>query len=242
MPGQLNNPSETGADAIAGPPPPPPYTSLAPSKGKGFYYPGGVGSPGGVCANDCTVVTSCFEDVGPIKGTGPNIISTAVLLNPKGGVTIMADTDGDTVKDMKVDRVSSGTVDIWYNQSNSSCDNLNPKGDPDFAGLPLESIQVNDQGGTNINPNPAPWRPGPKPGATTIDFDGDGCTDEQELDALDFGKCGDDPQNPSDSFSDANTVDLSGIYGILTRVLRSDCTNDQCTAELPGIYFFCRAD
>ena len=241
VPGSLNNPSETGADAIAGPPPPPPYTNLVPQIGRGFYYPGGVGSPGGVCAKDCTVVTSCFQDVGPIKGTGPNIISTAVLLNPKVENSIMADTNGDTVKDTKVDRVSSGTVDIWYNQSNASCDAFAPKGDPDFGGLPLESIQVNDKGGTNINPNPAPWRPGPKPGATTIDFDGDGCTDEAELDPNIFEKCGDDPQNPSDSF-DHNTVDLSGVYDILVTVARSDCTNDQCTAEAPGIYFFCRAD
>ena len=242
VPGSLNNPSETGADALAGPPPPPPYTNLVPQIGRGFYYPGGVGSPGGVCAKDCTVVTSCFQDVGPIKGTGPNIISTAVLLNPKVENSIMADTNGDTVKDTKVDRVSSGTTDIWYNQSNASCDAGTPKGDPDFGGLPLESIQVNDKGGTNINPNPAPWRPGPKPGATTIDFDGDGCTDEEEMDPNLFQKCGDDPQNPSDSFPDANTVDLSGVYDILVTVARSDCTNDQCTAEAPGIYFFCRAD
>ncbi|MCH7580227.1 MAG: hypothetical protein IIB22_08295, partial [Chloroflexi bacterium] len=192
VPGQLNNPSETGADALAGPPPPPPYTSLAPSIGRGFFYPGGVGAPpSALCdTTDCTVVTSCFEDVGPIKGTGPNIISTAVILDPKGEITVQADTDGDTVKDTQVDRVSNGFVDIWYNQSNQSCTDLMPKGEPDFDDLPLQSIQVNDKGGTNVNPNPAPWRPGPKPGATTIDFDGDGCTDEQELDPKAIGKCG----------------------------------------------------
>ncbi|MCH7578877.1 MAG: hypothetical protein IIB22_01385 [Chloroflexi bacterium] len=250
--GQLNNPSETGADTIPGPPPPPPYTSLAPSIGRGFYYPGGVGSPGGVCAKDCTVVTSCFEDVGAIKGTGPNIIATAVLLNPKVENSIMADTDGDTVKDQKVDRVSSGTTDIWYNQSNANCKALITDGNPPDFTLPLISIQVNDKGGTNINPNPAPWRPGPKPGATTIDFDGDGCTDEQELDPKAIGKCGDDPQNPSDSFANPNTVDLSGVYDLLVTVIRGDCVGatsgepavagEKCTANLPGIYFFCRSD
>ena len=240
VPGSLNNPSETGADALAGPPPPPPYTNLAPSIGVGAFYP--AGSPSECGGTPCTIVTSCFEDVGPIKGTGPNIMARAVILDPKGGVTIQADTDGDTVKDTPVDRVSSGTTDIWYNQSNASCDAFAPKGDPDFGGLPLESIQVSDKGGTNINPNPAPWRPGPKPGATVIDFDGDGCTDEQELQGFPPGKCGDDPQNPSDSFSDASTVDLSGVYDLLVRVIRSDCTNDQCTAEAPGVYFFCRSD
>ena len=159
MPGQLNNPSETGADALAGPPPPPPYTSLAPSLGHGLYYPGGTGAPpiAGCGTTDCTVVTVCFEDVGPVKGTGPNIISTAVIFDPKGGVTIQADTDGDTIKDTQVDRVSNGFVNIWYNQNNATCAALTGmKGEPDFANLPLESIQVNDKGGTNINPNPAP--------------------------------------------------------------------------------------
>ncbi len=240
---QLNNPSETGADALAGPPPPPPYTNLVPAIGLGAFYPGGAGAPDGVCgATDCTVVTSCFEDTGPISGTGPNIISRVTLLDPKGGTTIMADTDGDTVKDTQVDRISEGTVDFWYNQNNANCKARTPKGDPTVADLPLQSIQVSDKGGANVNPNPAPWRPGPKPGASVLDFDGDGCTDEQELDPKDPGKCGDDPQNPSDSFSDASTVDLSGVYDILARLVRSDCADAQCTTEVPGIYLYCRAD
>ena len=75
-----------------------------------------------------------------------------------------------------------------------------------------------------------------------IDFDGDGCTDEQELDKLTAGKCGDDPQNPSDSFGDAEAVDLSGIYEMLVRVRRGDCTDDLCTKDEPGFYIFCLAD
>jgi hypothetical protein len=188
------------------------------------------------------VVTTCFEDTGPISGTGPNIIWTAKTLSPKSGGTIQADTDGDTVKDTPVDKVSSGTVDIWYNQSNASCDAaplLAPKGAPDFAGLPLESIHAYDKGGSNPNANPAPWRPAP---GSFTDFDGDGCTDEQELDRYDSTPtCGDDPQNPSDSFDPA-TVDLSGVYEMLVREANGDCTDAQCTAEAPGVYFFCRAD
>ena len=241
---QLNNPSETGADAIAGPPPPPPYTSLEPQTGIGEFYPAGVGAPAfaNCGAIDCIVTRSCFADTGPIKGTGPNIMSITVTFDPNNPVTIQADTDGDTVKDTPVDQVSTGTVDIFYNQNNANCKAGTPKGDPDFNDLPLQSIAAYGKGGNNINPNPAPWRPGSKPGATVLDFDGDGCTDEQELDPNIFDKCGDDPQNPSDSFSDANTVDLSGIYGIAVRVARGDCTNDQCTADAPGIYFYCRAD
>ena len=240
--GQLNNPSETGADVIPGPPPPP-YVTVAPIRGSGFFYPGGAGAPGAVCGTtDCTVVTLCFEDVGPVKGLGPNYIATIVFLDPKGGTTVMADTDGDTIKDTQVDRVSSGTVDLWYNQNNASCKALTPKDDPDFSGLPIQSIQAYDKGGTDVNPNPAPWRPGPKAGATVLDFDGDGCTDEQELDPNDPGKCGDDPQNPSDSFADPNTVDLSGVYDLRVTLARGDCMDDQCTDEAPGSYLRCRSD
>ena len=238
--GSLNNASEPGADALAGPPPPPPYAMSAPSAGLGLFYANGAGVPAGsdCMSTDCTVVTTCFEDTGPIKGTGPNIIWTVTILNPNSGTTVQADTDGDTVKDQQVDRVSSGTVDIWYNQDIVSCDALTTKGDPDFNDLPLESIQAYDGDGMDVNPNPAPWRPGA--GGTVLDFDGDGCTDEQELSGA--AKCGDDPQNPSDSFPDPNTVDLSGVYDILVTVLRSDCTNDQCTGQAPGVYLFCRAD
>ncbi|MCH8008657.1 MAG: hypothetical protein IIC91_07310, partial [Chloroflexi bacterium] len=239
----LINPSQTGADVLPGPPPPPPYTSLVPQIGRGFYYPGGVGEPGDVCGTtDCTVVTSCFEDVGPVAGTGPNIISTAVLLNPKVDNSVMVDTTGDTTKDTKVDRVSSGTVNIWYNQTNTACKALEAKGEPTILDLPLQSIQVNDKGGTNVNPNPVPWRPSSHPGATVLDFDGDGCTDEQELDPNIFEKCGDDPQNPSDSFGAGQ--DLSGVYDILVRVIRGDCVNpcELVTDQQAGIYFFCRAD
>ncbi len=237
--GQLRNPSEPGPDGLAGPPPPPPFTIYAPSEGEGTYY--ASGGPG--CgASACTVVTTCFRTAGPVKGPGPNIIWTATILNPKVGATVQADADGHTVKDTQVDRVSSGTVDIWYNQNKASCDAGTPKGAPNFAGLPLESIQVNDKGGTNVNGNPAPWRPGSKPGATVIDFDGDNCTDEAELAKFTRFNCGDDPQNPSDSFADAGTADLSGVYDILVTVERGDCTSAQCTTEAPGKYFFCRTD
>ena len=235
--GDLHNSSEPGADALAGPPPPPPYTTQAPSKGYGFFYPGGAGSPGGVCGStDCTVVTSCFEEVGSPDDTGPNVIWTTVILDPKAGATVDVDPPGPGPED--VDRVSSGFVDIWYNQSNASCKAGTPKGDPDFDDLPLQSIQAYDKGGSNPNSNPAPWR---RTAVSTLDFDGDGCTDEDELSKASAAKCGDDPQNPFDSF-DPNTVDLSGIYYITTRLVRADCIDDQCTSGAPGIYIYCRAD
>ncbi|MCI0890689.1 MAG: hypothetical protein J4O04_07765, partial [Chloroflexi bacterium] len=111
--------------------------------------------------------------------------------------------------------------------------------------LPLQSIQAYDKDASNPNPKPAPWRSaattGPAGTPNVFDFDGDGCTDEDELSKTNAAKCGDDPQNPFDSF-DPDTVDLSGIYYITTRLVRADCTDDQCTAGVPGIYIYCRAD
>ena len=242
VPGQLQNPTETGPDTIAGPPPPPPYTIQAPQRGRGFFYPGGVGAPGGVCGTtDCSIITACFKETGPIDGTGPNKMVTATTMDPKNPVTVMVDSDGDTIKDTQVDRVASGTLDVWLNQSNASCAALTPKGAPYLSDLPLHSIEAYDKGEVNVNLNPVPWSPSGLPGSTVLDFDGDGCTDEEELNVFGAAKCGDDPQNPSDSF-DPNTVDLSGVYDIQVRVVRGDCTDDQCTAEAPGVYLYCRSD
>jgi len=231
LPGELSVPIESGPDLIAGPPPPPPYTVMPPSKGYGFFYPGGTGEPGDVCGTtDCTVVTTCFEEVGSLKTIGPNIIATAVILEPDSPVTLFG-----------IDRVAEGSVDIWYNQSNASCKAGTPKGTPDFPDLDLFSVETYEKGGSNPNNNGAPWRLA-APGSI-LDFDGDGCSDEAELEEVKSptAKCGDDPQNPFDSF-DPNTEDLSGVYHITTRLARADCTTNQCTAGAPGIYIYCRAD
>jgi len=215
----LSNPSEPGADLVAGPPPPPPYTILAPSKGYGDHFPAGGASCSDVAGDPCVVTASCFEDVGSPAGLGPNIISVASIRTAEATVS-------------GVDEVSTGVVDIYYNQNNTNCKGGSPVGTPDFDNLALFSIDAYDKGGANVNPNPAPWRPAA--GGTTLDFDGDGCSDEDELDKNSTAKCGDDPQNPSDSF-DPNTVDLTGIYDLTTRVIRAD-------DGAPGIYFYCRID
>ena len=234
--GQLQNSSEPGPDELMGPPPPPPYTTQAPSKGYGFLYPAGT-SPDDVCgAVDCTVVTTCFEEVGSPDDTGPNVIWTIVILDPKAGTTVDIDPPGPGPED--VDRVSSGTVDIYYNQNNANCKAGTPKGIPIFDDQELQSIQAYDKGGSNPNSKPAPWR---RTAFSTVDFDGDGCSDEDELSKTSTAKCGDDPQNPFDSF-DPDTVDLSGIYYITTRLIRADCADDQCMGVAPGIYIYCRAD
>ncbi len=234
--GDLQDSSEPGTDELAGPPPPPPYTTQAPSKGYGFLYPAST-SPGDVCgAVPCTIVTSCFEEVGSPDDTGPNVIWRVMILDPGTGTTVDVDPPEPGPED--VDRVSDGTVNIWYNQNNANCKAGTPKGDPTFEDLALQSVQAYDKGGSNQNPNPAPWR---RTAVSTLDFDGDGCTDEDELSKTSAAKCGDDPQNPFDSF-DPDTVDLSGIYYITTRLFRADCTDDQCTGDVPGVYIYCRAD
>ena len=76
----------------------------------------------------------------------------------------------------------------------------------------------------------APWRP-----ALTADWDGDGCSDIDELGKLGTQPkgCGDDPWNPLDS----NKTDFSGAYDILIEVLRAEAT-----PGYGGIYFSCLAD
>ena len=219
------NQANNTADLIPGPPPPPPYSTLTPSKGYGFYYHDGD-DPDGFCAlSPCTVTRSCFPDIGSPTGLGPNLISVSVLF---------ADATNPALHE------ADGTVSIYYNQSNARCKSGIPKGLADFADLPIHTWTVYDKAGT-LTGVKAPWRPSANPGATDFDFDGDGCTDEDELSKNSTEKCGDDPQNPSDSF-DANLVDLSGTYGIGVRVIRNDCTDAQCTGHVPGFYFSCIAD
>ncbi|MCH7698447.1 MAG: hypothetical protein IH865_05875 [Chloroflexi bacterium] len=217
------NPNEPGADLIPGSPPPPPYTVMAPSKGYGYYYHDGVPA---VCGGTpCTVVTSCFQDVGGPTTLGPNMMWTVVLFDPLTA------------------NPSEGVVDIFYNQNNASCKAGTPKGPTNLSDLALNSWLVYDKSLT-LTGEKAPWRPSSNPGATDLNFDGDACDDLDELDKNSNEKCGDDPQNPTDSFPDPNTVDLSGSYDITTRLARADCSDAQdCAGSvLPGIYIYCRAD
>ena len=242
--GDLTVPGEPGPDLKAGPPPPPPYTLQAPSISSGTYFPGGAGAPPSAnCgATNCSVVTSCFEDAGPVEGPGPNIIWTTVLLDPLNPSSMQLDLDG--TGSTTVDGVTIGTVDIWYQQTRANCQAGTPWGAPTFDNLPVLSIQAYEAGGINPNGNPPPWRAAATSGApgvpTVFDFDGDGCTDEDELVVV--PGCGDDPYNPSDSF-DPNTVDLSGAYDITLRVSQGDCSiESNCQGSpVPGEYLNCRS-
>ncbi len=217
-----------GADFLPGPPPPPPYTIFPPVKGYGFYYHDGDDLDGLCSGTPCSVTTTCFEGGGPAD-VGPNFISRAVVFNPLTA------------------NPATGTVDLWYNQSISSCKAGDPKGATAFADLPLTNWLVYDKG-LNLTGEAAPYRPADTGCATgvpcVLNFDGDACTDLDELSKTSEEKCGDDPQNPDDSFFDINTVDLSGTWTMGVRLARADCTDPQdCVATaVPGAYFGCRAD
>ncbi len=234
------------------------YSTLAPSKGFGEYYPDGNNAPAAASCyvigdkaqvlQPCIYTISCFEDVGPPSGLGPNILTAATVLDPKNP-TDDVPHDASAIGGWgagTVDGVSFGHVDIWYNVNNDRCKSLViPARNPNFDDAALFSIAISDKLGANPNPNPAPWRV--QNASSTLDWDGDGCTDEEELDKNGVGKCGDDPFNPSDSFADANSVDLSGTYGLGVRLVRADCGDDTTQAscvgsEEPGFYFTCLAD
>ncbi len=218
-----------GPDFVPGPPPPPPYSIFPPVKGYGFYYHDGA-DPYGECSGvPCTVTTTCFEAGGP-QDVGPNFISRAVAFNPLTA------------------NPSTGRVDLWYNQSIASCKLLTPKGTTAFNDLTLNTWLVYDKG-LNLTGQAAPWRPTntdcSTPGVPCVlNFDGDACNDLEELSKTSIEKCGDDPQNPNDSFFDIDTVDLSGTWSIGVRLARADCTDSQnCTGSaVPGAYIVCITD
>ena len=255
------NPDLNEADLLPGDGDPP-YTTLSPSKGYGFYYPdGNLAPPAANCAGQpCTYTVSCFPDVGPPTGLGPNIMWAATVLNPKSPVSVPYDAALSGAWDAgTTDNVGFGHVDIWYNVNNARCKSLIiPLRVPNFDDAALFSIAVNDKDGVNPNPNPAPWRKAavaraPYPCGNNLtctpsamNWDGDGCTDEEELNKQTVEKCGDDPFNPSDSWSDTANVDLSGIYGIGVPVIAGNCSDDTTQAscgasEVPGFYFSCVA-
>ena len=247
----------------------PPYTSFPPAKGFGFYYPDGNLAPAEAnCAGQpCTYTVSCFQDVGPPAGLGPNIMWAATILNPKTPLDDFAYAASPAVLPGHsgwaagtADGVTIGFVDIWYNVNNARCKSLEvPTRTPNFNNAALFAIAVSGKSGANENPNPAPWRQVAADRApfgcgngltctpTVLNWDGDGCTDEEELNKQTVEKCGDDPLNPSDSWTDTANVDLSGTYDMSWQVVRGDCTDDSTRANciasaVPGFYFSCIAD
>ena len=205
----VNVPGE-GPDILSGPPPPPPYTIGKPNHGEGVYYPGGHADCGNVGTGTCLVTITCFPDIG-VGLLGPNLLSKTIVLDP------------DDTPDQ-----NSGFSDSNPGRSIAQCDALDSSGFP-VAPNPFGSFAA-------IGDQQTSWRLAAIAGAGSArDFDGDGCTDAEELDESGFRPkgCGDDPYNPLDS----NVTEFSGAYSILVRVLRAEET-----PGFGGIYFSCIAD
>jgi len=228
----VNNPSlqipGENPDSIPGPPVPPPYTLGEPVKSYGALYPSGDPTCDALIAGQgptdpCVIETTCYPNAGAV--IGPNVMTRVYMGDP-----LDVGAGGQTSGDGK----TRGVSDYWYNQAGSSCKAGIPKGSPNFNALPTTYWRVHDKGGTPGTS--APWR------SNTYDFDGDGCTDEDELDKTGVANCGDDPFNPTDSF-DPNTVDLDGAYTIGLLEAQADCSNAQaCLSTLvPGSFGHCRS-
>jgi hypothetical protein len=127
----------------------------------------------------------------------------------------LADINGSNGPNAIV-QFSLTSLQIWTQQSNVNCDSQPPT--PTGSGVSL---------GVNITLR-----------SSTRDYDGDGCTDAQELWAGKPGapaNCGDDPWNPYDSGPAAGTPDVSGSYDIVMERTRAD-------VGTPGYYYECKAD
>jgi CSLREA domain-containing protein len=250
------------ADLIPGPPPPPPYSGLPPTKLNGNYDDD----------QDALYLAGCFADLG--GALGPNIIAFVALGDSKADLLATGKitgtvyiSDQQSVEDCDETNVPKGGPALAINLvpaagtpvAESICSGaVDDDGDGKVndgclqVGSTSETLAqcnnaVNDDLGDDSLVNdgcPAdggvPWR------SSTTDFDGDGCTDFQELDKTGlYGNCGDDPYNPHDS-----DLDLNGPIEALATVARADVCHDNgqpapaCTGKpngtkVPGSYFYC---
>jgi hypothetical protein len=126
----------------------------------------------------------------------------------------------------------SATAKMYSQQTNANCDTNPPAPSGSYSTWPVTMTGVNRH----------------------RDYDGDGCTDAQELWAGRPGgstTCGDDPWNPYDSPS-GNPPDVSGSWDIVMEAQRADiCLGGQpapfCTGQVdgtivPGFYYNCKSD
>ncbi|MDZ4277624.1 MAG: trypsin-like serine protease, partial [Dehalococcoidia bacterium] len=181
-----------GPNVLPGPNPPPPFGGGGPAEGSGTYNAG----------TDTLTITTCFDNIG---GTiGPNVIAVVTISNAKA--------------DINNNSTMQGTVLIYGKQSLAACGANTPKG-PTPAPLGITFYRVADLNKVpDLDGIAKSWRTTAKLPGSPIDFDGDGCNDQDELDKNRAVKpCGDDPYNPYDS--DEN---FDSTFGILVTVVPAD--------------------
>jgi len=145
-----------------------------------------------------------------------------------------------TIPNFAAQRLSNGkltgSVDMRLNQTNSNCEALTPSGPPS-APLGMTLYPADD-----IDACPssdcvqAPYRLTGNVLHGYPDWDGDGCTDADELHETkpnNTAHCGDDPWNPFDVTPPS--IDLSGSYNLRADLVRHD-------VGAPGFYQDCVAD
>jgi hypothetical protein len=189
---------------------PPPYSPQQPTILRGFYCP-----PPGPCSDPrfpapwSPVAGDTLITAGCFADTGGPLGPNAIVVSKlPDAVAANPPIDGDP---------GIGTVTLFLGATNAECasaaDGIAP-------------------GGAGTSFNFELFRR-----ATSRDYDGDGCTDMQELLDSKTGTttttCGDDPWNPFDPTGP--NPDVSGPYDVLLTHTRAD-------AGAPGTYLLCNAD
>jgi hypothetical protein len=226
------------ADNTAGPPPPPPYTGLAATPSKGYGY----------VALDGTLVTyTCFANIGSTpynaNALGPNLIAKTVI--PHFYQQLHALGEARVVPGVAGNGFFIGTG--FSKKSSAECDAVAAGtffGKSDTTGSPITFYPANDADprcvGVCVK---APWRVAGNVLHGYPNWDGDNCTDAQELfsgkPGLSTKGCGDDPWSPLDSVTVNSADDIAGIYGIEVTLARQDITGG--TTIVPGHYITCTA-
>ena len=193
---------------------PPPYSIFSPTKVIGAYCP-----PGPDCAaipgtGGPTVPGDTLYVVGCFADIGSILGPNLIRITQIPGAKAQL-ADGDPL-------VMTGTSHLFFGQTNAQC----AAAETGVAPGPLVG------GGTALTFTKAP---------PPRDFDGDGCTDADELFQHKPGsttKCGDDPFNPYDPTT-GSPLDVSGPYDLTARAIRADIS---AGTPVPGLYYGCKAD
>ncbi len=234
-------------DGTVGPPPPPGFSSISPSK-----------SYGAVDANGTLTMYTCAENIGftPFNpaALGPNLIAKIVIPH-------FYQQLHNTGKAVAGPTIATGQGLLLLTQKSAAeCDSVAAGTfvSPDTSGMtgvPTTFYPAND-GDARCSPNcvRAGWRQSGNVLHGYPNWDGDNCTDAQELFSAKPGLgtkgCGDDPWSALDGVAISSADDIAGIYDLQVTLARQDVckglTSIQgpCTPNdsiVPGHYITCAA-